>query len=807
MSNIVPHPPTLGLSMIIGGRAFAIGGHGATDLKLCLESIRDVKTDQIVIVDTGVVDPAALQVIEAESAFRQSEGLQAIEVYPFAWINDFAAARNHSLSFIKTDFWYWIDGDDVVENPEGVRRLIEGVQTSETSCFWLPYKYGFDQYGNVTVVHDRERIMRTKLGWKWNRELHEVCSQLSGKALFAMTTDVTIAHMRGGESHSSRNLPILLKMLERDPNDPRTVRDLANQYFSNGEWQKAIAHYEKHATLTKDAGPKRGMENWLERWSGLCYCGRSYRELGNIKDAIRCDMAAVMLGPRWKGGYLGLAQDYSWRGDWDSAAHWAEQAREREHPPRYLFVNPLESELLVCDVLIPAYAEAKEYDKAIAECERYLALRPDEERVKGQKSQIEELRRRKKAGEAFAATSAYLMDEEVIPLVKRMNGLRQEETVRNVVVPALLRRAERGTQPKVHFFCGPSFDEWWPGLPDSQGMGGSETAVIEIARQFAKDGWQAVVYNRCGDNEGEYEDVLYADYQRWRPEQKPDLLVSWRQAAIGIDPTLGASQKWLWCHNVLMGGLYPESAKGFDKVMALSPFHVKAMRDVYPFLTEAQMGIVPNGINIERFKLDPPPQRNLHKVVYFSSPDRGLKPLLMMWRDIVQQVKDAELHIYYGWENIDKAIQRGDPKLAEQKAEIMKLLIQPNVVWHGRIGQKELAKELLSAQVWAYPSSWFEEYCIAADEAMAAGLYIVTSDLGNLPHILGPVGVQVPVTRKMNQDSTKWRRRFTGMVFNGMLNPNEQGLFRESGPARAAEHSWEAAYGAWKAQIKTPVEV
>jgi glycosyltransferase involved in cell wall biosynthesis len=57
----------------------------------------------------------------------------------------------------------------------------------------------------------------------------------------------------------------------------------------------------------------------------------------------------------------------------------------------------------------------------------------------------------------------------------------------------------------------------------------------------------------------------------------------------------------------------------------------------------------------------------------------------------------------------------------------------PGVTLRGSIPQRDLAMELARADFLAYPSIFAETGCIAAMEAVAAGLEIVSSRLGALP--------------------------------------------------------------------------
>jgi glycosyltransferase involved in cell wall biosynthesis len=63
-----------------------------------------------------------------------------------------------------------------------------------------------------------------------------------------------------------------------------------------------------------------------------------------------------------------------------------------------------------------------------------------------------------------------------------------------------------------------------------------------------------------------------------------------------------------------------------------------------------------------------------------------------------------------------------------------RLRAMPKCRYHGAVGQMALAQALRSAAFLAYPCTVGETYGIVVQEAMAAGLKVITTDLGNLRH-------------------------------------------------------------------------
>jgi glycosyltransferase involved in cell wall biosynthesis/tetratricopeptide (TPR) repeat protein len=290
-------------------------------------------------------------------------------------------------------------------------------------------------------------------------------------------------------------------------------------------------------------------------------------------------------------------------------------------------------------------------------------------------------------------------------------------------------------RPPVSIFCGPGFEKWSPDQIDKYGLGGSETAVVHVAKHLSRSNTRVTVF---AEYEGIRDGVRYRSHKKWRPDIPSWLLIGWRHPEIFDQPT-GANHNWIWLHDVDAGDrITEETMQRVDTILVVSEWHKAHVLERYPFLKPEQVVIVYNGIDPERFDVDE--ERVLTRVAYASSPDRGLEQALGYWPRIREISPEAELHIFYGWDNYD--LMGGRQSF---KRRIRLLAQQPGVVWRGRLGQKELAKEFSKCGAMLYPGPHpFEEtFGITFVEAQAAGCIPVTRDNGALPET-NKFGMVVP---------------------------------------------------------------
>ena len=123
--------------------------------------------------------------------------------------------------------------------------------------------------------------------------------------------------------------------------------------------------------------------------------------------------------------------------------------------------------------------------------------------------------------------------------------------------------------------------------------------------------------------------------------------------------------------------------------------------------------------------------RHQNWVIYTSSYDRGLEHLLKIWPDVIKEVPDAELHIFYGWMLFDK-FYRDNPGSMAWKTKMLNMMDYKGITDHGRVSQIELKGWYEQCGIWAYPTHFGEISCISAMKAQAWGAVPVVIDYAAL---------------------------------------------------------------------------
>lgn len=361
----------------------------------------------------------------------------------------------------------------------------------------------------------------------------------------------------------------------------------------------------------------------------------------------------------------------------------------------------------------------------------------------------------------------------------------------------------------VTFLAPGTLEEWSPRKLRDGGLGGSETALIRLAEElfYANGDYTksqlCTVYGRI-DAPGYYNGVRYRGMESFDAGTASDVFVAWRYPE-AADLPVRSGRMVLWMHDTDAGDrLSPVRAARFDTIVVLSEWHKAHMLERYPFLDADKLVVIGNGVDRERFapsRTGNAHKREPHRVAYTSSPDRGLDVVLAaIWPKVAEQVPDAELHVYYGWQNID-TLAPDYPVLAQFRQHVANLLLDSkNVVQHGRINQAKLATELQKANVWLYPSHNFDEtYCISAIEAQLAGAIPVTTNRGALAET---VGAGVVIEGTIAPDNDKATEYADAVITLLLADSKELSKVRAKVRKAVPVHGWDNIASAWSSILQ-----
>jgi len=222
--------PSVSLCMIVKNEA--------DNLADCLASLGDFPAE-VIIVDTGSSDDTV--------AIAESLGAR---VFHFAWIDDFAAARNESIRHATGDWVMWMDADDRLE-PDGPAKLKQAVASGQADVYMCRVTSQGVQKDSPEAVVEHLRLFRNGLGIRFRGALHETIMEDARRlGLTISRTNITIEHtgydidIEEYRAKSRRNLAIINQRLADNPGDLYWRYHRASSLTIIGEMDAAVADYE-----------------------------------------------------------------------------------------------------------------------------------------------------------------------------------------------------------------------------------------------------------------------------------------------------------------------------------------------------------------------------------------------------------------------------------------------------------------------------------------------------------------------------------------------------------------------------------
>lgn len=218
----------------------------AENLEKCLQALCAYPFE-IVVVDTGSDD-------DSKAVARRYTD----KVYDFTWIDDFSAARNFAAERASHNIIFPVDTDEFVTELdwEALQAQIAEHPRAVGSIRRMDYfETDGERHCQLCVI---DRIYHRRY-YRYDMPIHEVLVPLTGDPYRSYTAPVTIDHvgyLGSGDrlrQKALRDMELLLRELERDPENPYLYFQIGQSYLLMRESENALLYFQK--AMSHDPNP------------------------------------------------------------------------------------------------------------------------------------------------------------------------------------------------------------------------------------------------------------------------------------------------------------------------------------------------------------------------------------------------------------------------------------------------------------------------------------------------------------------------------------------------------------------------
>lgn len=261
---------------------------------------------------------------------------------------------------------------------------------------------------------------------------------------------------------------------------------------------------------------------------------------------------------------------------------------------------------------------------------------------------------------------------------------------------------------------------------NEKALGGSESAMIYMAREIAACGNNVTVYCDC-DKPGNYDGVTYAPIETFLQIRHKmfDVLIVSRHLEV-LCPNHISNLTIFWMHDTY-SPIVGARIQLQDQIFLLSEYHKELWVEENKWYKD-MVHLTTNGFDkviADQFcQLEHSDRKNAY--IYSSRPERGLKFLLKdLWPRVLEINPDAVLHIC----SYANPVADESPQVKDLYDEIEELVKNtPKVVKLGHLNKRQYYQALSQCGYMVYPCDYPEISCINAIEAQAMGCLVITSD-------------------------------------------------------------------------------
>lgn len=220
------------------------------NLRKCLEAMRPILQQidsELIIADTGSTDAT----ISIAKEYTEN-------VFHFPWCDDFAAARNATIDRAKGEWYMAVDADEFFADTSPLIKFFNsGEYKRYKSASYIVRSYfspDMDTYSDGNAL----RLTQLLNGIRYQDPIHEYLNVQEPIKILPLVADHTgyIWDKREfADSKAERNLSLQLRLLEKNPKDPRNLLLVSQSYTVKQDFDSAISYAKlglKYAKETKN---------------------------------------------------------------------------------------------------------------------------------------------------------------------------------------------------------------------------------------------------------------------------------------------------------------------------------------------------------------------------------------------------------------------------------------------------------------------------------------------------------------------------------------------------------------------------
>jgi len=654
--------------------------------------------DKWTILDTGSTDDT-INIIN-----RVLTGKKKGELFQEPFIN-FRDSRNRLLELAGQDCKYIIMLDDTYVIQGDLRAFLNEINGDQIATSFTLYIQSDD------TIYGSNRIIKSKSGLKYVHKIHEVITDKDNINIVipkdhSFIDDKRFDYMeKRTQDRKQLDLKLLYEEVEENPHDPRAYYYLAQTYNLLEDYEKAFFYFTKRTEFTNSGFVQELVDALFESarianfklnkpWTE---CEELYNKCYKVDESRPESLY-----------FIGI--HYYLENNFSKAFTYFKKAFQIGFPMHCQYsLKPTLSYHFLPKFLCKICYELNEYELGLKASELFLKNnKPD-------------------ADSYTEIVSWYKIYEKLT--------VRIEKTTPKVP-----------EKPIFCFHADGGFNNWSGSSILTIGVGGSETYIIELSRHIQKSGaFDVYVFCNCLEEEN-FEGVIYRPLSQYysfiNENYIHSCIVSRFSEYLPVTFKGWTENVYFVIHDLTPSGIVIPVNKKLKKIFCLTEWHVDYFTQRFPSLKHITVPFY-YGIDFNKFNKKSIQIKEPYKFIYSSFPNRGLLQLLQMWPKIYEFQPAASLHIYCDING--EWVNKVEGAMMTQIKELMTSYNADehnmNIYYHGWVNKQTLAESWLTADIWFYPCTFMETFCLTALEAAITNTFVITNHLAALENTVADRGV------------------------------------------------------------------